>query len=196
MTDQFFLDRHITFHSHDGTLSLTFTSAEGRPGARTLIREATAAVHYQLGGAHRRLALAGTGLSFGVIQNLVTFTQQDRHVRLDWNWTTVDGALESWLEVTNQGQAPISLHQLDVLCLSGAASLDLPGPVSEWRVFENGWQSWSPSGVRRLGSGPFPALPHDEYRLKHLPHGDGSPGDKLRSECCGRAGRVILRDSV
>jgi alpha-galactosidase len=182
MTDQFFLDRHITFHSHDGTLSFTLTSAEGRREARTLIREATAAVHYQLSGAHLRLALAGPGLSFGVGQNLVTFSHQDRHVRLDWNWATVGGALESWLEVTNHGRAPISLQQLDVLCLSGTASLDLPGPVSEWRVFQNGWQSWSPTGVRRLGSGPFPALPHDEYRLKHLPHGDGSPEGKLRSE--------------
>jgi alpha-galactosidase len=171
MTDQSFLDGRITFHPQAGTLSLM------SPEAGTWLRNATAAVHYHLGGTPRRLALAGPGVSFGVGENLVTLSHHDDQVRLDWSWTTMDDALEGWLEVTNVGKARVALDRLDVVHLTGASSLVLAGPVADWRIYQNGWQTWAPSGVRRVRDGPFPTPISDEYRLSYLPHGDG-----LRSE--------------
>jgi alpha-galactosidase len=171
MTDQSFLDGRIIFHPQAGTLSLPF------PGAWTSIHNATAAVHYRLGSTSHRLALTSPGVSFGVGENLVTLSQHDHHVRLDWSWTTIEDALEGWLEVTNVGKARVALDRLDVLHLTGASSLVLPGPVTDWRVYQNGWQTGAPTGVRRVRDGPFPTPISDEYRLSYLPHGDG-----LRSE--------------
>ncbi len=171
MTDQFFLDRHIVFHPQAGTLSLT------SPGAPASVRNAMAAVHYRLEGTAHHLALSGPGVSFGVGENLVTFSYRCDPVRLDWSWTIVGDALEGWLEVTNLGDAPVALDRLDVLHLTEVSNLELPGAVADWRVYQNGWQTWAPTGVRRVRDGPFPAPSSDEYRLSYLPHGDG-----LRSE--------------
>jgi alpha-galactosidase len=171
MADQSFLDGRIIFHPQAGTLSLP------SPGAWASVHNAIAAVHYRLGRTPHRLALTGPGVSFGVGENLVTFSHHDDHLRLDWSWTTIDDALEGWLEVINLGDARVALDRLDVLDLTGASSLVLPGPVADWRVYQNGWQTWAPTGVRRVRDGPFPTPLSDEYRLSYLPHGDG-----LRSE--------------
>jgi alpha-galactosidase len=167
MTDQSFLDGHITLHAPTGTLSLTV-------GARTPVRGAMAAACYRLADVSYCLRVAGPDVSFGVGENLVAFGHHDDHLHLEWSWTVHGDGLEAWLEVTNQGDVPLTLDRLDVL---HAPELDLPGPVADWRFYQHGWQSWSPTGVRRVGDGPFPTPDNDEYRLMHLPHGDG-----LRSE--------------
>ncbi len=180
MSNQSFLDKRITFQSHTGTLSIDLGQAGDTLRPWALIQEATAAVHYRIGETRRRLVLNGPNVSFGVGQNLVTFSHHDQHLRLDWSWTAAEPSLESWLEVTNRADMPVTVDRLDVLCLRGAKSLGLPEPASDWRVYQHGWQSWSPTGVRRLGDGPFPAPLDDEYRLKHVPHGEGSPGDRFQ----------------
>jgi alpha-galactosidase len=167
MAEHTFLDGRLTWDVSGGKLSLAIDAQATAHGA-------TAAVGYRLGEASRSLELAGPDVSFGAGEKLVTFSHRDDALRLDWNWTTHGDGLEAWLEVTNQGDRPVALDRLDVLLIE---QLGLPGPVADWRFYQHGWQSWSPTGVRRAGDGPFPALDSAGYRLMHLPHGDG-----LRSE--------------
>lgn len=171
MADQSFLDGRITFHARAGTLALSSSEAW------TPVRSASAAASYRLYGTPHRLALRGPDVSFGVSRNLVTFSRRDDYLRLDWVWTIADDTLESYLEVNNLSNTPIAIDRLDVLQVAGKTALDLPEPSADWHVYQNGWQSWAPTGVRRLGDGPFSVPASDEYRIKHLPHGDG-----LRSE--------------
>lgn len=173
MPEQPFLDGWVTFHPDTGTLSLSFSRQRDKPERWTPMQGATAGVYYQFDGVLHQLALAGPDLGFNAGENLVTFTRQDHALHLDWSWTRVGEALETWLEVTNLGDVPIRLDRLDVLCLAGPSGLDLPGPVSDWRVYQNGWQSWTPAGVRRVSDGPFPTLSQLEYQLQHAPHGGG-----------------------
>jgi alpha-galactosidase len=183
MTEQSFLDGYMTLHPHAGTLSITFPGREAAaPEAWTPIQNGTASVDYRLGGTSRRLVLSGPDVSFGIGENLVTFSHQDDHLHLDWGWTRVNDALEGWLEVTNRGDSHLTVDRLNVLRLTEAGSVDLPGSVADWRIYLNGWQSWAPTGVRRVGSGPFPAPADDECRLKNLPHGAGLHENKLRSQ--------------
>jgi alpha-galactosidase len=183
MTQQSFLNGHIAFRSHNGTLSICFPDKQAPlPETWTPIQNATASVDYRLGGKASRLILAGSDVSLGVDEDLVTFGQYNEHLRLDWNWTAVGDALEGWLEVTNQGDAPLQIDRLEVLCLTGASSLSLPGPAADWRIYLNGWQSRTPTGVRRVGDGPFPTPHSNHYQLKNLPHGDDPRRDRLRSE--------------
>ena len=183
MTEHSFLNGYIRLHPQSGALSITFpemgtTSAT----AWTPIRDATASVDYHLDDTSHHLELTGPEVSFGVAEKLVTFSHQDNHLHLDWSWTRVNDALEGWLEVTNHGNETLNLDALNVLCLTQDGSLDLPGPAANWRAYLNGWQSWSPTGVRKVGDGPFPRSTDDEYRLQNLPHSDGSDKDGLRSE--------------
>jgi hypothetical protein len=170
MTEQHFLDRRIALHPQTGTLSLNFLRKGAvSPRTWTPMRSTTAGVHYHLNGTPHRLTLTGSDVSFGVSENLVTFSRHDDHLHLDWSWTVVEDSLEGWLEVTNRGNSPVVLDQLDVI---QAERLDLPGPVADWRIYQNGWQSWTPAGVRRANDGPFPRPNSEEYRIKHLPHSD------------------------
>jgi alpha-galactosidase len=178
MPGQSLLHGRIKLHPDKGALSIAFPGqGKPSPGPWTLIRSATASVDYRIDGTPHQFVLAGPQVSFGAGENLVTISHHNHHLRLDWNWAMADDELESWLEVTNHGKALLTVDRLNVLRLVGAGSLDLPGLVADWRFYQNGWQSWSPTGVRRVGDGPFPTPPDDEYRLKNLPHGDG-----LRSE--------------
>ncbi len=177
MPEQSLLNGHIQFDPHTGTLSVSFPHAEGTHEPWTALRGARAIVHYRLDDTPHRLELTGPGVGFGLGENLVTFSHHDDQLGLDWSWISEGSVLETWLEVSNLSDTPVALDRLDVLHLTGTASIDLPGPIADWRVYLNGWQSWAPSGVRRVGDGPFPAPGHEEYRLKNLPHGDG-----LRSE--------------
>jgi alpha-galactosidase len=175
MTEQAFLDGQILLHSPTGGLSLTFPG----PGPATQqrwvpIQAATAGVHYRLGSHPHQLSVAGPDVSFGISENRVTLSCQDEQIRLDWSWSRADEALEGWLEISNQGNSPVQLDRLDVLRIS---SLDLPAPVSEWRFYQTGWQSWSPAGVRCVGKGPFEASDGQEDGKMNAPHGHG-----LRSE--------------
>ena len=163
MTQQPFLNGHIAFGSHHGTLSICFTNKQAPlPETWTAIQNATASVDYRLGGKVCRLILAGSDVSLGVGEDLVTFSQYNDHLRLDWYWTAVGDALEGWLEVTNQEDAPLQIDRLEVLGLTGASSLSLPGPAADWRIYLNGWQSRTPAGVRRVGDG---------HHLDGQPHG-------------------------
>jgi len=183
MAEQAFLNGSMALHPQSGTLSITFPGAETLPQeARTTIRNVTASVDYHLKGISHHLGLTGPDVSFGVSENLVTFSHQDDHLRLDWSWTRAGNVLEGWLEVTNQGDDSLILDRLNVLCLTQTGRIDLPDPVADWRIYLNGWQSWSPTGVRKVGDGPFPTPTDNEYRLKNLPHSDGADKDRLHSE--------------
>jgi alpha-galactosidase len=173
MPEQYFLDGWLTFHPDAGTLSLSFSRRPDKPERWTPMQGATAGVYYQFDGGLHHLALAGPGLGFQAGENIVTFTRQDHTLHLDWSWTRAGDGLETWLEVTNPGDAPIRLDRLDVLRLAGPDGLNLPGSVSDWRVYQNGWQSRTPAGVRRVSDGPFPTPPQLEYQLQHAPHGGG-----------------------
>jgi len=145
MTEQSLLNRCITFHPQTGTLSITFPGQETTSSeAWTPIHNGTASVDYRLDGTSRRLVLSGPDVSFGIGERLVTFSHHDDHLHLDWGWTRVKDALEGWLEVTNRGDSHLTVDRLNVLRLTQAGSLDLPGSVADWRIYLNGWQSRTP----------------------------------------------------
>lgn len=174
MSEQTFLNGRIALHPHSGTLSFHFPLGNGPPYETwTAVQGAQARVHYLLAGRAHSLTLSGPETGFGIGESLITLSHRDDQVHLNWTWTVAGNGLEGWLEVTNHGKVPINLERLDVLWLEDEASLRLPGPASDWRIYQNGWQSWTPAGVRRLADGPFPAPADEEYRRMHLPHGQG-----------------------
>jgi alpha-galactosidase len=179
VTEQRFLSGQITFHPHNGTLSISFP---GQAEIWTPMRGATASADYRVNGTRQHVTLEDPTTAFGAGENLVTFSHHDQHVSLDWSWTLAGDTLECWLEISNRSQVAVAIDRLYVLCLTGPASLDLPGPVANWRVYQNGWQSWTPAGVRRVGNGPFPRPPDDDYRRKNLPHEAESQPGGLSSE--------------
>jgi alpha-galactosidase len=175
MREHSFLCGPIVLHPNTGTLCVT-VPVPGDPTTEgwTSLDGATTGLDYRLDERPYRLELAGPDVSFGVGDNLVTFSCSDENVRLDWNWTRVGNTLESWLDVTNQANHPIRVDRLLVLQIKAP---NLPGPMAEWRFYQSGWHSWTPAGVRRIGDGPFPIPSGYEQQRRDLPHGNG-----LRSE--------------
>jgi alpha-galactosidase len=175
MREHSFLGGQIVLHSGTGALRVTLpTPGEPIPEGQTTLDGTTASLDYDLGAKPCHLALAGSDVSFGVGEDLVTLSCSDDSVRIDWNWKRVGDTLESWVDVTNHTDRPIRVNRLLVL---QAEAANLPGPVAEWRFYQNGWQTGAPTGVRRIGDGPFPVPAGNARVPENLPHGDG-----LRSE--------------
>ena len=65
--------------------------------------------------------------------------------------------LEMWLEVSNVGSEPLQMDELAVLtvAVSEGGAVALHPPTSNWRFYQNGWQSWSPAFARRVDDGIY-----------------------------------------
>lgn len=82
------------------------------------------------------------------------------------------------LRVTNAAAAPIFIDGLDVFdcdaAQGGGIRLDA---AEDLRYLHHGWQSWSPTAVRRM-SEPERIYAGDDYAEKHLPYGAPSAGER------------------
>ncbi len=85
------------------------------------------------------------------------------------------------LEILNKGPKPLALKKL-VVIEAGGEGLELEGPVSSWRFYQNGWQSWSPAFARLVSDGLYVDPATDVYRRMHQPHFDLAGGKRLSSE--------------
>ncbi len=87
-----------------------------------------------------------------------------RELQADWHWQPAGEAVRTWVELTNLSEQPIYLETVDFL---------LAGPPAR-AVYQNGWQSWSPTFARHLDGSLYADPGTDAYRIAHQPHGDGA----------------------
>ncbi|MGB9776773.1 MAG: alpha-galactosidase [Anaerolineae bacterium] len=125
------------------------------PSGLTL-RQVAAAVRYRLGNTPQTL----------------TMTEPDRPLagpglQAIWRREPLSGGYRLWLELTASGETPVYLETADVL--TGPAP-DLGAPLPTWRVYQNGWQSWSPTFARHLADSLYADPGTPEYRAAHQPH--------------------------
>jgi len=137
------------------------------PGGPAL-RQVAAVVRYRLGDALHTL----------------TLTEPDRPVagpglQAIWRWESVPNGYRLWLELTATGEAPVTLETADVL--TGPAP-DLGAPLPTWRVYQNGWQSWSPTFARHLSDSIYADPGTPEYRAAHQPHWEPDYDGLISSE--------------
>ena len=85
------------------------------------------------------------------------------------------------LEVTNKSAKPLTVKKMVVLEV-GVEGLGLEGPISSWRFYQNGWQSWSPAFARLVSDGLYVDPATDSYRRMHQPHFALASGKRLSSE--------------
>jgi alpha-galactosidase len=185
------LGRNSVLYPSAGTLDLLHRG-------KVIMRGATAEVTYRVGShdepaprpsmgagssqAHR-LRLSGGDVASGVGPDRVMLSRRDGHIELAWHIASSD-EIELRLEVTNIGRQSIELDELRVVTIEAIddGSLALSGSPSEWRFYQNGWQSWSPTFARRVGDGVYSEPATEDYRLKHQPHVAPSTPKTLTSE--------------
>jgi len=96
-------------------------------------------------------------------------------LRAVWRWQPEGEGYRVWVELTNEGNAPLTLEVVDVVAVP---SLDLGAPPEEWSVYQNGWNSWTPTFARHLDDGLYTDPGTPVYRAMHQPHwepgGDGA----------------------
>nr|MBC7245391.1 alpha-galactosidase [Chloroflexota bacterium] len=139
---------------------------------KVLLDRATAKVIYTgTKGQKKSLALAGHAVSYGLAQDSVSLSAANDEVQLTWQlWLGKEMRLS--LEVENVGSQTIriaELHVLDVDAQRGA-SLNFASPPRNWRCYQNGWQSWTPTFARQVADGLWVDPNTDDYRTKHQPH--------------------------
>ncbi len=88
-------------------------------------------------------------------------------LRAIWRCEPLGDGYRLWLELTNSGEVPVYLETADVL--TGPAP-DMGAPPANWRVYQNGWQSWSPAFARHLEGTTYADPGTPEYRAAHQPH--------------------------
>ena len=138
----------LTLYPESGTCDVIFEAAP-------VLQGATTAVSYRLNGRGKQLSLRGPGMSYGIGQAEVELSRADGHIRLDWRLRPHQG-LDLWLEVTNVGDQPVQVDELRVLTLSAEdGALELGAPAGKWSVYQNGWQSWSPTFARHADNGTY-----------------------------------------
>ncbi|MCS7282464.1 MAG: alpha-galactosidase [Anaerolineae bacterium] len=135
----------------DTATGLTLSWPQG-PTLRTV----TAAVRYRLGETSHFLCL--TELNHPV---------RGPGLQAVWRRETAGNGHRLWLELTASGDTPIHLETADVL---NVPAPDMSAPPATWRVYQNGWQSWSPTLVRRLDDSLYTDPGTPEYRAAHQPH--------------------------
>lgn len=96
-----------------------------------------------------------------------------------WRREATPGGYRLWLELTASGAAPVHLDTADVL--TGPAP-DLGAPRETWRVYQNGWQSWSPTLARHLEGSTYTEPSTPEYRAAHQPHWEPDYDGLISSE--------------
>ncbi|MGD9029565.1 MAG: alpha-galactosidase [Anaerolineae bacterium] len=105
-----------------------------------------------------------------------------RHVeglRLVWRWQEEDRGYRMWVRATHRGEHPIAIETIDVL------AAPIPGtgtPRRAWSVYQNGWQSWSPTFARQPGDGLHTVPGTPDYRRKHQPHWEPPAADTISSQ--------------
>lgn len=80
--------------------------------------------------------------------------------------------------ISNSGKVAVAVHSVSAVCT-------LTGISGRLRMFRNGWQSWSETGVATLGVDGDPALTPGTLELLRMTHHvDSAPpaADRLRSE--------------
>ena len=135
--------------------------------ATSVLKGATSRVEYEVEGESRCLTLhAPEG--------------EDDFIQAKWlissnTFTTLK------LEVTNKSSKPLALKKMVVLEASGKG-LGLEGPISSWRFYQNGWQSWSPAFARLVSDSLYVDPATDSYRRMHQPHFASAGAKRLSSE--------------
>ena len=140
--------------------------------AKVLLDQATAGLTYVGGnGQRKRLELAGHRMSYGLARDSVSLSVADDEVELTWQ-LLLGQEIQLRLEVRNASSHPVHLEEMDVLEVAAqrGGSLSLPSSPSNWRFYQNGWQSWSPAFARHVGDGVWVNPNTADYRTKHQPH--------------------------
>ncbi len=138
---------------------------------------ATASVRFLRDDEPITLALADVSVQYAEKDNVYTQSARSEAmgVGLVWRWVQLDEeTAEVTLEIGNEGAAPIAMQHLDVLSAEG----EMPAP-SDWRFYQNGWSSWSPTLARKPEEGVYVPPVFDPN--VHIPHPEGN-ASRLRSE--------------
>jgi alpha-galactosidase len=145
---------------------MSYAVGGGKPAWST--PERAASVRYRIGGRAKVVKL-----------NEPNVTRHFDTLRLVWRWQEEERGYRMWVRVTHRGDRPIYVDTIDVL------AAPIPGPDAsdgDWSVYQNGWQSWSPTFARQPGDGLHTVPGTPEYRRKHQPHWEASAIDAISSE--------------
>jgi alpha-galactosidase len=151
---------------------LVIHRAHGMFDFDALFQHATAEILFRdEAGNAQRVALAGENVETETEDGRVTMRRRVAQIEIVWH-ALLDAIPRVWLEITNRSAAPIRLDELRVLALDATrgAQVHLAAPASEWRFYQNGWQTASAAFVRRAGNGVHTELSTELYRVKHQPH--------------------------
>jgi len=100
-------------------------------------------------------------------------------IRFIWRWQDEDGGYRMWVRITHRGEEPITIHHIDVL---EAPVPRLGSPQQAWSIYQNGWQSWTPTFARHLGNGLHTTPETAAYQRQHQPHGPTAAESDISSE--------------
>ncbi|MGD8966952.1 MAG: alpha-galactosidase [Anaerolineae bacterium] len=106
-------------------------------------------------------------------------TRHFEGLRFVWRWQEEEQGYRMWVRMTHRGENPIHIETIDVL------AAPIPGRGSApraWSVYQNGWQSWSPTFARHLGNGLYTAPGTPAYRRRHQPHWEPRSAGTISSE--------------
>ena len=100
-------------------------------------------------------------------------------IRFIWRWQDEDGGYRMWVRITHRGEEPIHVEAIDVLT---APVPHLGRPPQSWSIYQNGWQSWTPTFARHLSNGLHTAPETPAYRRWHQPHWEVGTDQEISSE--------------
>ncbi|MGQ9493215.1 MAG: alpha-galactosidase [Anaerolineae bacterium] len=151
---------------------------------KVLLDRATAKLVYiGANGQKKSLALAGYAVSYGLAQDSISLSVANSEVQLTWQlWIGEEIRLN--LEVKNMSSQTIRIVELYVLDVDAqhGGSLNFTSPPRNWRCYQNGWQSWTPTFARQVANGLWIDPNTDDYRTKHQPHALLQAGKTISSE--------------
>jgi len=151
---------------------------------RVLLAQATAGVVYRSAhGRRKRLDLAGHQVSYGLARDTVSLSVANDELELTWH-LALGEEMRLHLEVRNVGSEPVRIEELCVLDVAArhGGSVGFSSPLEEWRFYQNGWQSWTPTFARRITDGIWLNPNTQDYRIKHQPHALFPSQNDLSSE--------------
>lgn len=139
--------------------------------AKPILKRATAGVAYRSRGEKRGLSLAQSGVAYRIAGNEVSLSKSDGEIELTWRIMVNEGTT-MWLEVRNLGQEPLQVDELHVLAVDKVrgGALGLGSPPEGWSLYQNGWQSWTPTLARHVANGLYVELATEGYGRKHQPY--------------------------
>lgn len=143
----------------------TFDVLDGR---RVVFKNARASVSFHF--ANDTLRVVQTN----ALRDAVTLTGQDENISLEARFN--GDAMR--LRVTNHGATPILLDELTVLDCDSTRDGEIRlAPARDLMYLHHGWQSWSPTAVRRMTDAER-AYQGDDYFEKHLPYGAAAENER------------------